>query len=165
MNKKTIYIVVAVLVIVIVAAVAGILLMNNNSAVPATVVGASTLQFSVNETTGTSTVPYQFAVKDFNSSNEVIRVDLAMGALGNYTYIMEAATQTSKMSLDCGATWTTSSFATDWQTYGTIFTNNVNKLAEAGNTNDLTYTSGSTTVNIFCVAVNPTIADSVFATS
>jgi hypothetical protein len=173
MNKKTIYIVVAVLVVVIVVAAAGILLMNNNNGgttnptptpAPATVVGASSVQFNVNETTGTSTVPYEFACKNFNTSTEIIRVDLLMGAAGNYTYVMDAHTQTSKMSTDNGTTWATSTFATDWQTYGTIFTNNVDKLVAAGNTNDLTYTSGTTTVNIFCVAVNQA-ADSLFETS
>ena len=90
MNKNTMYIIVAVLVIVIiVAGAAAYILMNNNgnggtNATPTpspttapTVVGASSLQFTVDETTnGATPVTYNYAVKNFNASNEMLRVDI-----------------------------------------------------------------------------------------
>ncbi len=86
MNKNTMYLVVAVLIVIIVVGVAGYMLLNNGgtddtNATPtpgpsATVVGASTVQFSVNETT-TATgdlVGYSFACKNYNTATEVVRV-------------------------------------------------------------------------------------------
>jgi hypothetical protein len=176
MNKKTIYLVVAVIVVVIVIGAAGVLLLNNNGntttdstptpAPSATVVGATSVQFSVNETT-TSTgdiVGYTFKCKDFNTSTEVIRADLCISG-ANYSYILDAGQEKSWASTDGGATWTASTFASDWTSYGTLFNTFVNKLADAGNTNDLTYTTDTTSVSIYCVVVNSTIDSSVFATS
>ena len=169
MNKKTIYIVVAVLVIVIVVAAAGVYLWSNNNgststtptptpAPAATVVGANTLQFYVNETTSGATVNYEFQCKNFNTSTELIRVDIP-STTATYSYILNAGSQKS-WSNQTG-TWTQDS-AFDPSGFATVFTTHVNKLAAQGNTNDLTHTSGSSTYDIYCVAVNPTLADSLF---
>lgn len=170
------YLVVAVLIVIIVVGVAGYMLLNNGgtddtNATPtpgpsATVVGATTVQFSVNETT-TATgdlVGYSFACKDYNTANEVIRVDLCI-ADQTYSYILDAGQEKSWASMDGGATWTASTFADDWIAYGSLFNDFANKLVDQGNTNDLSYTTDTTSITIYGVAVNETIADSMFATS
>jgi hypothetical protein len=171
LKKNMMYIIVAVLVVVIIiaGAAAYVLSTNGNSgtnasptptpAPAATVVGANTLQFSVNETTNGATVNYLFACKNFNTSTELIRIDIPSGS-GNYSYIIKAGEQKSYTNQT--GTWTQDS-TFDPSSFATAFTNHVDKLAAQGNTNDLTYTSGSSTFKIYCVAVNPTLADSFFA--
>ncbi len=80
---------------------------------------ASTLQFSVNETvTATSdVVAYQYSCKNFNTSTEVVRVDMNLGAAGNFSYIVDSSAQKSWVSMDNGATWTASVFADDNTNY------------------------------------------------
>ncbi len=172
MNKKTIYIVVAVIVVVLIVGVAGVMLLNNNGnngtnptptptpAPSATVVGASTVQFSVNETTNGAIVTYNFACKNFNTSTEVIRVDIP-SSTGNYSYIINAGEQ--KSWSNTAGTWVKDS--TFDSSFATAFTNYTHKLATAGNTNDLTYTTDTGSITIYCVTVNQSIAASVFATS
>jgi hypothetical protein len=172
MNKKTIYIIVAVLVVVIVVGVTGILLLNNQggttnpSATPTpipatTIVGANTLKFNVNDTTGG--LFYTYTCKNFNSSTQVLRVDMNIGAAGNYSYIVDTGAQKSWASMDNGATWTASTdFSGDNTNYVLPFQAYVNKIAEQGNTADFAYTS---IIAINGIEVNPTILDSVFATS
>jgi hypothetical protein len=174
MNKRTIYIVVAVLVVVIVVGVTGVLLLNNQggntnpSATPtptstpaATVVGAHTLRFNVNDTSAGLT--YTYTCKNFNSSTEILRVDMDIGAAGKYNYIVDTGAEKSWASTDNGATWTASTdFAGDSTNYAAPFHAYVNKIAEQGNTADFAYTS---LILIYSIEVNPTISDSVFAIS
>ncbi len=170
MNKKTIYIVVAVLVVVIIVGVAGVMLLNNKggttnpsatptpTATPTTIVGASTVQFNVNDTA--AGVTYTFAAKNFNTSTEVLRVDMKLSADSTYSYILDTAQQKSWSSTNGGA-WAAGTFNTDWTTYGTLFNGYVDKIAAQSSLADFSY--GTTTIN--CIAANPTLADSLFATS
>ena len=169
MNKKTIYIIVAVLIVVIVVAGAAAFLLMGTTPTPTpvpTVVGATTLQFSVNETTNGALVTFNFAAKDVNTTNEVLRLDIPGGSLGNYSYIINLATSTSFFSADNGATWTASDFATD-SSFVVLFADYQTNLVN-WNGNDATYsytaTSGASIV-IYDISVNPTLADSLFATS
>jgi hypothetical protein len=179
MNKKTMYLIVAVLVIVIiVAGAAAYILMNNGNGgtnatpTPApttapTVVGASSLQFTVQETTsGTSPVTYDYAVKNFNASNQMLRVDIPGGAAGNYSYIIKLADSTSYLSVDNGVTWTSSDFATDATNFGTLLNNYVIELANwNGHDATYSYTAGQISNVISALHVNPPLEDSLFATS
>ncbi len=170
LNKKTIYIVVAVLVVVIIVGVAGVLLLNNGgntntnptptpTPTPATtIVGATTVQFSVNDTA--AGVSYTFAAKNFNSSTEVVRVDMVLSADSKYSYILDASQEKSWTSTNGGA-WSVSDFATDWTTYGTLFNGYVDKITAQTSLAD--FTDG--TNSFYCIAANPTLADSLFATS
>ena len=53
-----------------------------------TVVDATTLQFSVTETTNGVALNYNFAAKNVNTTTEVIRMDI-IDAAGNYSYIID----------------------------------------------------------------------------
>ena len=176
MNKKTIYIIVAVLIVMIVVAAAAILLMNNGggggttptptpTAAPTlTVVGASTLEFSVAETTNGALVTYNFAVKNVNTTTEVLRMDIPGGSVGNYSYIINLGDSTSYLSLDKGTTWTASDFNTD-SSYIVAFADYVSNLVNwDGHAATYSYTaSNGASIVISAIHVNPTLADSIFA--
>jgi hypothetical protein len=163
MNKKTIYIIVAVLVvIIIIAGAAAYILMNNNggggtnatptpapTSVP-TVVGASTLQINVNETSSAGTVTYMFSAKNMNTTTLVVRMDILGGSAGNN-----------------GATWTSDDWPTDYAMVITPFNNYVTQLADNWNGSDLTYTytASTGTILIYNICPNPTLPTSLFATS
>jgi hypothetical protein len=168
MNKKTIYIVVAVLVVIIVAAGVGIWLLYYNGTTPTatpSVVGASTLQFSVNETTNGALVTYEFAGKNVNTSSLMLKVDIPGGSAGNYSYVLNVSQQKSWDSIN-GGTWTEGNFTTDWSTWGAAWYNYVNNLVNWSGTGDYSYTSTSgSTITIYNIVVNPTIPDSTFQTS
>ena len=175
MNKKTIYLVVAVLVVVIVVGVAAYVLMNQGGGStttptptppPATPVSeASSLQFSVNQTTDDVLVGYTYSCKNFNASDEKLRVDMCLTE-GNYSYIIDLGTQKSYASMDGGATWSETNFADDCTNYVTPFHNIVDKLIANGDTaDDYSYTESGSTYDVYCIAVNPTLADSLFTAS
>jgi|WetSurMetagenome_2_1015567.scaffolds.fasta_scaffold12846_4 hypothetical protein len=175
MNKKTMYLIVAVLVIVIiVAGAAAYILMNNGgggtNATPTpapttapTVVGASSLQFTVDETTnGANQVIYNFAVKNFNASNEMLRVDIPSA---NYSLVVKLADSTSFSSVDNGATWIAGDFVTD-AGFATTLNNYVTELANwNGHDATYSYTAGQISNVISAIHVNPPLEDSLFATS
>jgi len=172
------YLVVAVLVVIIVVGVAGYMLLNNGenggdttptpTPTPVAISDASSLQFSVDDTvTATGdVVAYEFSCKNLNTETEAIRVDMDLGADGKFSYIVDTGAQKSWITMDEGATWTESDFAADCTAYGVLFHDFVDKLVANGDgTADYSYTTDTSSVTIFCIAVNPTIADSVFGTS
>jgi hypothetical protein len=178
MNKKIIYIIVAVIVVVLIVGVAGVMLLNNGgngnntnpTATPTpapsiAVSNATNLQFSVNQTTNGVLVGYQYTCKNINTANEIVRIDMCLTE-GNYSYVVDLGTQKSYVSTDGGATWTQTTFADDCTNYVTPFHTIVDKIIANGNTTaDYSYTENGSTYAVYCIAVNPTIADSVFATN
>jgi hypothetical protein len=176
MNKKTIYLVVAVIVVVLVVGVAGVMLLNGNGgttnstptptpAPSVTVSDATGIQFSANQTTEGVVVGYTYTCKNLNAADEAVRVDMCL-AEGNYSYIIDLGTQKSYASIDGGATWTETTFADDCTNYVTPFHAIVDKLVANSNSGaDYSYTDNGSTYDVYCIAVNPTIDSSIFATS
>jgi hypothetical protein len=172
MNKKTIYLVVAVFVVILVVGVAGVMLLGGNNgttnptATPsATVSEATSIQFSVTETTTASgdVVNYKFACKDLGAANEKMRIDIDLCESVAFIYIVDTGAQKSWLSMDDGATWTESAFADDCTTYGTLLHDFVDKLIAESNTGaDLSYTTDTVSIAISCIAINPTLDDSLF---
>lgn len=178
LNKKTIYIIVAVLVVVIIIAGAAYILSNSGnggttSPTPTptptvSVVDATTLQFSVNETTNGALVTYNYAAKNVNTTSEVLRLDIPGGSVGNYSYIINLSTSTSSFSTDNGATWIASDFNTDSTAYIVAFSDYQTNLVNwNGHDESYSYTAASNgaSIVIYAIHVNPTLADSLFATS
>ena len=169
-----IYVVVAVLVIVIVGAGAYIYTYYGNGGTtdptptptPVSVAGATSLQFTVDETTsGGSPVTYNYATRNFNATNEELRLDIPGGEAGNYTYIVKIGDSTSYFSADNGVTWTASDFSLD-SDFVVLLNDYVIKLGNwNGQDATYTYTSGDITNVISAIQVNPTLEDSFFATS
>ena len=181
MNKKTIYIIVAILVIIIIAAAAAVVFMGNGGgeATPTpeptalTVVDASTLQFDVAETTNGQVVNYAFASKNVNTTTQVVRMDILGGEAGNFSYIIDIAAGTSFNSMDNGATWTasTTGFAADsdyvvaFADYQTNLVNWDGLSATYSFTTTETMPPAGRDIVISAIHVNPTLEDSLFATS
>jgi hypothetical protein len=175
LNKKTIYIVVAIIVVILIVGIAGIMLLNNNgnggtpTATPTPtpsvpVSNATDLSFSVNQTTSGVVVSYTYTCKGLNAVDEKVRVDMCLTE-GSYSYIIDLGTQKSYTSTNGGSTWTVTTFADDCTNYVTPFHSIVTKIVANGNANDFSFTENGSTNDVFCIAVNPTIAESVFKTS
>ncbi|MCW3998821.1 MAG: hypothetical protein NWE93_01110 [Candidatus Bathyarchaeota archaeon] len=168
MNKKTIYIIVAVLVVVIVVGVAGVMLLNNGGTPPEatptptpapSIADAETLTFSANVTSQGQTTEYKWYGKDMQS-DAVVRVDLA-----TYAYILDTASEKSWISTDSGATWTASTYATDYAAWGGYWTEYTGKLA-GWTSGDVSYeNSAGEAIVLFNITIDPTIPDTTFATS
>ena len=175
LDKKTIYIIVAAIVVILIVGVAGVMLLNNGgnddtnpTPTPAptdvpSVADATSIQFAVIDSA--AGVTYEYQCKNLNAADEMLRVDLDLGGeMGTYNYIIDMGTMQSWMSAD-GTTWTAGDFATDATDYATPFHAYLDKIIENGGTADFTYTTDAGDVTISCIVVNPTIDDSVFATS
>jgi len=173
-EKKLMYALVALVIIVIVAAVAGAYVLMNNSGgssnkVIYTAANATSLQYNSEVTyQGVTTTALNWAAKKVGTTNMVLRIDILGGASGNYTYIMNRETQTAWLSNN--GTWTNVSndFTNQWNTWvgtGKRWTNNLNALTTDWNgKGDYTHTDTTTgtTIRIYNVAINPTLADSLF---
>jgi hypothetical protein len=171
MNQKTLVIAV-VAVVVIAVVVAGVYLATRGggggptptptpTATP-TVADASSLQYSVEITGGETAGTYTFKAKNIGESNMMIRVDISSGGV-ELSYVVNGAQQKSWMYMD--GTWTESTFATDWDDWSATMTDYKESLADWSGTGEYTYTVGDTTVRIYGITVNPTLADSLFAPS
>lgn len=186
MNKKTIYIIVAVLIviIVVVGVVAYALMINGGSigasptpspapATLPTMIGASSAQFYVNETTNGQLVMYQYQIQGMtwngsivDMSSALIRIDVLGGLAGNYSYIIKPTQMQAYSKINDGA-WSQDSFATDWPQWSPLFNQYVAQLV-LWNSHDENYsytTSGGVSNVIYAIHVNPAIDSSVFATS
>lgn len=171
------YLIVAVLVIVIIiAGAAAYILMNNNGGggtnptptpsptLAPTVVDATSLQFSVTETTNGAALNYNFAAKNVNTTSEVMRMDILGGSSGNYSYIINLGTSTSYLKVNDGA-WTPSTFNTD-SNYIVAFSDYQTALINwNGHDATYTYSTASASIVISAIQVNPTLSDSLFSTS
>lgn len=163
LNKNTIYLVAIVAVIVIVAIVAVVLLNNggnNNGVTPTpTPLAENTLQFSANVTSLGSTTEYKWYGKDIQS-NRTIRVDVA-----TYSYILDEDQQKSWSSTDSGSTWTAGDYTTDWAGWGAQWVEYVDEL-ENWTSGDYSFTNNAgEEVVLFNILIDPTLDDSIFATS
>ncbi|MCW4044286.1 MAG: hypothetical protein NWE94_02065 [Candidatus Bathyarchaeota archaeon] len=170
MNQKTLVIAV-VAIIVVAAVVAGVYLATQGgggatptpspSATP-TVADATSLQFSVEITGGDAAGTYTFKAKNIGQSSMKIRIDISSGGV-DLVYIVNG--EKEKAWVYMSGTWTESDFATDWDAWGTTLTDYKESLADWTGTGDYTYTENGTTVRIYNITVNPSLADSLFETS
>lgn len=167
------YIIVAVLVVVIVAAGAGAVLLNNNTNSPnkqntaVNIADATSLQFTVNDTSQGTITPYQFAGANIGTANMTIRVDLPSCNPGgaNYTYVLNAGTQSAWNTTSNGA-WMTDNFNTAWPLWGNMWSGYVSKLDCWNSTATYSYTASSgDSITIFDIHINPTLPSSTFQTS
>ena len=171
MNKNTIYII-AVLLVVIIAAGAAVILLNNNPSpnkqtTAVNIADASSLQFTVNDTSQGTTTPYQFTGINMGTANLTIRVDLPSCNPGgaNYTYVFNSGTQ-SAWNKTSDAAWMTDNFNNAWPLWGNMWSGYVSKLDAWNSTATYSYTaSNGDAIIIFDIHVNPTIPNSTFQTS
>ena len=168
MDKKIMYALVAVVVIIVVVAVVGAYVLMNSGKTPK-VADATSLQYNADVTyQGATATVFTWTAKNVGASDMVLRIDLMGGESGNYTYILNSGAQTAWLSSN--GTWTnvSSDFTNQWNTWvgtGKQWTNNLNHLTtDWSGTGDYTYTGSSTntTIRIYNIVINPTLADSLF---
>jgi hypothetical protein len=132
---------------------------------PNGVADATTLTLSANVTSQGQTTKYMWVGKDLKAVL-TLRVDFV-----TYAYILDAGQQKSWMSIDSGATWTTSTFATDWGSvdvpgFGNQWAEYVAELENWSGSGDYSYMNAAgETITLFNIVVNPTIDDSTFDVS
>lgn len=174
MNKKGISTIVIAVIVVIVVVVVGVgvyLAMSgtggNGGPTPTptpapSVEGATSLQFSVEVTSeGTSWGTNTYMAKNIGASSMMIRIEME-STEGDMVYILNGAEQ--KAWAYMAGEWTdiSSTFSTEWDSWHTMVSGYQTSLADWTGTGEYTYTEEGTTVRIFGISVNPTLADSLF---
>jgi hypothetical protein len=176
MNRNTIYILVAVLVVVIVVAGVGLYLYmgtgggggggGGETKNTYTVTNATSLQIAADVTEQGTTVTQKWAVKNVNSTQQMLRLDLLGGESGNYSYIFVASNQTAWTAVNGVWSDISGDYSAQWSFWDTRWTNLVTALANWSGTGNYSYTgTGGASVKVYDVSINPTLADSLFKPS
>jgi hypothetical protein len=170
MNKKMIYALVAVVAIIVVVAAGAYVLMNSGSSgITYTVANATSLQYNAEVSySGQFAASNSWAAKNVGTTDMVLRLDITGGASGNYSYILNGKDHTAWMAVN--GTWTdvSSDFTNQWNTWvgpGKRWTSDLDALATNwSGIGEYTYTNSvsGTTMRIYNIAINPTLADSLF---
>jgi hypothetical protein len=129
------------------------------------VAGASSLQYTVDVTGGSSAGTYKFMAKNIGTSNMMVRVEITSSS-GNIIEIINGAQQ--KAWLYANGAWTdlSTSFSSEWSSWSSTLTGYKNNLASWPGYGDWTYTNpDGSTVRIHDITVNPSLADSLFSHS
>jgi uncharacterized protein (UPF0333 family) len=171
MNQKGIStLVIAVIVVVIAVVGVGVYLAmsgtggtgGNGGATPTPtapdVGGATSLQFKVEVTSEGTSYTNTYMAKNIGSSNMMIRIEIG----DTMVYILNGADQKAWTYMD--GTWTdiSSTFSTEWNSWNTTVSGYQDSLENWTGTGEYTYTEAGTTIRIFDISVNPTLADSLF---
>jgi hypothetical protein len=175
MNQKTLAIAVVVIVVVAVVVAGVYLFMSGGGGGPtptptptptstpsgADVAGASSLQFSVEVSGGTSAGTYTFMAKNIGTSNMMIRVEMS----NSYELIdiINGAQQKAWESVNGEWTDYSANYATQFDAWDSTLTGYKTSLASWTGTTEYTYSdSEGNSVIIYGIAVNPSLADSLF---
>lgn len=170
MTQKTLVIAV-VAIIVVAAVVAGVYLATQSGGTTPTptpsstpsggdIAGASSLQFSVEVTGGETAGNYTFMAKNIGESDMMVRVEMSNGY--ELIDIINGAQQKAWESVD--GTWMdlSDNYATQFEAWDSTLTAYKTSLADWTGTSEYTYTDVDCSVRIYDIAVNPTLADSLF---
>jgi hypothetical protein len=168
MNQKTLVIAV-VIVVVVVAVVAGVYLATQSvgptptptpTVTPSGVEGASSLQFTVDVTGGSAAGTYKYMAKNIGTSSMMIRVEITAG---NMVYIVNGAQQKAWAYQNGAWTDLSSTFSDQWSAWNSTWTGYKESLLDWTGTGDWTYTNpDGSSVRIYGISVNPSLADSLF---
>ena len=168
MNQKTLAIIIVAVLAIAVVAVAAYFLMGTEDNVEdpvdiITVENATSLQFSVDLTfDGESMGTYEYSAKNIGTSDLMVRVEIP-DASGDLIYIINGANQSAWASVADEWTDLSDTFSTEWDSWtGTMegYTDELTTWVEG----DWTFTdTDGTGVKVYDIAINPTLADSLFA--
>ena len=180
MNKKGISTLVIIAIIVIAVVIAGVAVYvwysGGGEPTPtptptptSAVEGATSLGFKVNATIGGNNELHAFTAKNLGTADILLRVDM-IDAQGNvFVYLFNQTAQTLWISVSGEWMDQSTEFASYWNgansaTIGyTAFDGYKTKLATNwSGSGDYDYTSGEDTFHIYDIAVNPSVADSLF---
>jgi FlaG/FlaF family flagellin (archaellin) len=175
MKQKTLVIAVVV-VVVIVVVIAGVYLATRGggggpspSVTPtptgASVTGASSLQYTVDITGGSSAGTYKYMAKNIGTSSMMIRAEITSSS-GSFVYIVNGAQQKAWAYQNGAWTDLSSSFSTQWSSWNSTWTGYKGALVNWSGSGDWTYTNpDGSSVRIHDISVNPSLADSLFSPS
>jgi hypothetical protein len=167
MNKKMMYALFAVVAIVVVVTGSGAYLLMNNGAKTVTVADATSLQYNSDVTYQGDITQFKWAATNMGATNMALHIDILHGQQGNYSYILNSGDKTAWVAVN--GTWTnvSSDFTNQWNTWvgtGQRWTNDLNALTNWSGTGDCNYNDSArmVSIRIYNVAINPTMADSLF---
>lgn len=166
MNQKGISTLVMAVIVVVVVAVIGVgvylAMSGGNGDTPPDVAGATSLQFSVEVTAADGTAyTNNYMAKNIGTSDMMVRIEIS----GDIVYIVNGADQEAWAYI--GGEWTdlSETFSTEWDSWNTTVSGYQSSLADWTGTGEWTYTEDGADVRIFDIAVNPSLADSLFQPS
>lgn len=175
MNQKGISTLVIAVIVVVVIAVVGVgvyLYMGssggNGGATPTPtpsapdVAGASSLQFSVEVTSGgTSWGINKYMAKNIGTANMMIRVEMTNGY--EATEVVNAAEQKAWSYVDGEWTDVSSTFEDLWDSWSSTWSGYKDNLMDWTGTGEWTYTdTDGNSVRVFDISIDPDLADSLF---
>lgn len=166
-KKKLIIAVVIFIAIAIASVVAGVYLATRIGGGGGSVIaGASSLQFSVMVTHNeTSRGNYTYMAKNAGASNMTMRIETTNTAGNSIIYIVNGVQQ--KAWVYSNGQWQdlSDAFTTQWATWSSKLKEYTDNLA-GWTSGDWTYTApNEDTVKVYNIAVNPSLADSLFQPS
>jgi hypothetical protein len=130
------------------------------------IAGATSVEFSADVSSGgTLQETYTYYVKNIGTSTTMFRIE-GTGSQGDFIYIVNGAQQ--QVWVNENGEWTdlSASFANYWSSWNSAFTGYKNNLANWPGYGDWTYNNpDGTTVRIYDITVNPSLADSLFSHS
>jgi hypothetical protein len=177
-SRKTLIAIIVIAIIAIAAVAAGVYLATQSgggggpspSVTPtptptptgANVSGASSLQFSVDVTGGSSAGTYKYMAKNIGTSNMMIRVEITSSS-GNLVYIVNGAQQKAWAYQNGAWTDLSSTFSDQWSAWNSTWAGYKEDLVSWTGSGDWTYTApDGSTIRIHEISVNPSLADSLF---
>jgi hypothetical protein len=127
------------------------------------VTGASSLQFTVDVTGGSSQGTYKYMAKNIGTSNMMIRIEITSSS-GNLVYIVNGAQQKAWAYQNNEWADLSSTFSDQWSAWNSTWTGYKEDLVSWTGTGDWTYSApDGSTIRIHEISVNPSLADSLFA--
>ncbi len=173
MNKKGVSLVIIAIVIIAVVVIGGVAYWamtntggdggngGNGGEDVYTVANATSLQFTISATEGTSAGTTIYSAKNIGTDNMMIRVEIQAEGM-SFIYIVNGAEQ--KAWADEGSGWVdlSTTFSTQWDAWKPVFSA-YSASFEDWVSGDYIFTdSDGYTVTVSDISINPTLADSLF---
>jgi hypothetical protein len=194
-SRKTLWIILLAIILIVIIAVGAFIAMgglgtNNSAATPtptpggnptpttgasstptpsvtgADIAGASSLQYSVEVTSGgVSQGSYTYYGKNAGTDNFMMRIDYTDDTGAQGAFIINSAEQKAWSYSD--GTWTdiSEAYTMQYDTWNTLWQGYVGSLSAWNGIGDYTYSANGDSVRIYGVMVNPSLPDSLFTPS
>jgi hypothetical protein len=116
-------------------------------------------------TNGTSEGSYTYYGKNAGTQNFMMRIDFTDSSGSESIYIVNGQLQKSWSYSDGEWTDLSAAYTLQYSIWNPLWQGYVNSLAAWTGLGDYTYSAGGTSVRIYGISVNPTLADSLFVHS
>jgi hypothetical protein len=194
-SRKTLWIILLAVILIVIIAVGAFIAMgglgtNNSEATPtptpggnptpttgasstptpsvtgADISGASSLQYSVEVTSGgVSQGSYTYYGKNAGTDNFMMRIDYTDDTGSQGAFIINSAQQKAWAYSDGEWTDVSAAYSMQYDTWNTLWQGYVGYLGAWTGIGDYTYSAGGDSVRIYGVSVNPSLPDSLFTPS